>query len=327
MPESALFKVSVCCSTAGILIFLLILLPLSFSYIDYYDYGLEQRKSTGKVNTNKVYEGGRYWLGPDHKFLKYPADQQILFLDDLAVFSDGGEDSVGLTFLVDIYITYAINEQEVGKLHRELAKSYSSVVESRTNDAIKNSAINITFTDYFENRKTVEAQFRDAVQTRWNFSPQLHVTLDQFHIGRIKIPETVATKQLEALVQKERTAKEQFLQDARLEREKTAVQVNTINLQTDQLLRSTQAKAALQVANAIAQSEKIKLSALNTGTKDLLQTIGIDSQNETIAYTYIRNLQNRENLDLMVSYLSDENIVKTSASTNWDKAERVCLSY
>lgn len=139
MPESPILKVTACCSTVGLLVFLLILLPLSFSYIDYYDYGLEQRKSTGKVNTDKVYKGGRYWLGPDHTFLKYPADQQSLFLDDLAVFSDGGADSVGLTFLVDIYLTYAIREQEVGQLHKELARSYKSVIESRTNDAIKNS--------------------------------------------------------------------------------------------------------------------------------------------------------------------------------------------
>jgi len=304
------------CAALGLLVFLIIILPLSFSYIDYYDYGLEQRKSTGNVRTDRVYIGGRYWLGPDKRFLKYPADQQILHLDDLAVFSDGGINSVGLTFLIDIDLTYAINELEVGKLHSELAQSYSSVIESRTNDAIKNSAINITFSDYFRNRRGVEKQFRNAVQDRWNFSPQLHVTLDQFHIGRIQIPESVATKQLEALVQNERTAKEQFLQEARLEREETSVQVNTINLRTNQLLRNTAASAALQVANANAQSEKIKLSALNTGTLDLLQTIGIKSQNETIAYTYIRNLQNRESLDLMVSYLSDENIVKTSASTN-----------
>jgi len=159
-------------------------------------------------------------------------------------------------------------------------------------------------------------QFRNAVQTRWNFNPQLHVKLDQFHIGRIQIPETVATKQLEAIVQNERTAKEQFLQNATLEREITAVQVNRINLQTDLLLRNANAEATLEVANAIAESEKIKLAAMNNGTKELLQAIGISAQSESIAYTYIRNLQNRENLDLMVSYLSDENIVKTSASTN-----------
>ena len=148
MPRYLLLQITACCSILGLFIFLLILLPLSFSYIDYYDYGLEQRKSTGKVNTDRVYNVGRYWLGPDKKFLKYPADQQILFLDEVSVFSDGGKDSVGLTFLVDIYLTYAINEQEVGELHRELAKSYRSAIESRTNAAIKNSVRYRSFTRF-----------------------------------------------------------------------------------------------------------------------------------------------------------------------------------
>jgi len=97
-----------------------------------------------------------------------------------------------------------------------------------------------------------------------------------------------------------------------LEREETAVQANTINLQADQLLRTTTATAARYVADATATAQKIKLSALNNGTRNLLDAIGIEDQSETIAYTYIRNLLRRGNLDLTVSYLSDENVVKTT---------------
>jgi len=313
MVESKFITVASVCTTVAILVSLVILLPLSFSYIDYYDYGLKQRKSTGRVETNKVYSSGRYFTGPDNRFLKYPADQHILHLENVAVFSQSVEDSIGLTFLIDIDLTYAIKEKEVGELHKELARNYPSVVQSRTNEAVKNSAITITFSDYFEKRKIVETQFRSAIQSSWNTEPQLHVTLDQFHIGRIRIPESVADKQLESLVQKERTAKEQYLQGARVEREETAVQVNTINLQADQLLRTTTATAAQYVADATATANKIKLSAVNNGTQSLLKAIGIEDQSESIAYTYIRNLLRRDNLDLTVSYLSDENIVKTTA--------------
>jgi len=47
--------------------------------------------------------------------------------------------------------------------------------------------------------------------------------MDQFHLGRIRIPESVATKQLESKVQNERNGREQFLQEAQIEREMTAV--------------------------------------------------------------------------------------------------------
>jgi len=49
------------------ILILIILLPISFSYIDYYDYGFLRRRTTGRVNLKQVYEGGRYFPGPDHK--------------------------------------------------------------------------------------------------------------------------------------------------------------------------------------------------------------------------------------------------------------------
>jgi hypothetical protein len=60
------------CVGVFFLLFIIIIIPISFSYIDYYDYGLQQRKSTGRVNTDKVYGSGRYFHGPDMRFVKYP---------------------------------------------------------------------------------------------------------------------------------------------------------------------------------------------------------------------------------------------------------------
>jgi hypothetical protein len=50
----------------GILL-LVIILPISFSYLDFYDYGFLRRHTTGRVNIDRVYEGGRYLVGPDHQ--------------------------------------------------------------------------------------------------------------------------------------------------------------------------------------------------------------------------------------------------------------------
>lgn len=300
-----------CLLITGVLL-LVILLPLSFSYIDYYDYGLKQRKITGKVDTSKVYSSGRYLVGPDARFIKYKADAHLIHLEDVAVFSDGGSDSVGLTFLIDVDFTYFLKKDEIGDLHRDLAKNYESVILSRTNDAIKNSATTVQFQDYFRDRRSVETQFRQAVQERWDVPPALHATLDQFHMGRIRIPEVVAEKQLSAKIQMERNKEEEFQQAARIEREVTAVEVNRINLTKEKLLKRARAEAELITANAVAEGERIKNDAINTGTQDLLSSIGITNEDHSTAYTYIRTLQNRKNIGLKVSYLADENIVKTT---------------
>lgn len=193
-------------------------------------------------------------------------------------------------------------------------RTYETVVKSRTTDAIKNSASGVPFAQYFKDRKGLETRLRDAIQTRWNEKPTLHVQLDQFHLGRILIPDVVAEKQLSAKIQIETNRKEEYLQEARIEREVTAVLVNTINLEKDKLLRETDAEANLITANALANAEKIKNSAINNGTSTLLTALGIDTQEYATAYTYIRTLQNRNSLGLSVSYLADENIVKTTAT-------------
>lgn len=294
----------------GLLLFL-ILFPLSFSYIDYYDYGLKQRKSTGKVKTSRVYDSGRYFIGPDYKFLKYQADAHLIKLDDLSVFSAGGADSIGLEFLIDIDLTYFLQEDKIGLIHREMAKNYDSIILSRTRDAIKNSAITVTFSQYFQDRKTVEKQFRDAVQRRWD-ETNAYVTLDQFHVGRIQIPQSVADKQLESRIQIERNDRESFIQQARIERELTAVEVNKINLERELLLQTTEAESNLIQAKAVAEAEQIKADAKNKGTLELLNSAGITSQEDITAFTYIRTLKNHENVDMSISYISDENVVKTS---------------
>ena len=60
------FWPTVICGAIGILL-LVILLPISFSYLDFYHYGFLRRHTTGRVNLHPVYEGGRHFVGPDYQ--------------------------------------------------------------------------------------------------------------------------------------------------------------------------------------------------------------------------------------------------------------------
>lgn len=103
--DGATKGVLTCCGLVGLLL-TIILVPLSFSYVEYYEYGLAKRKSTGSVRTDRVYPRGRYSLGPDMTFLKYQADSHHKD-DSFLVFSAGaGEDSVGLEFRVQVRRTH-----------------------------------------------------------------------------------------------------------------------------------------------------------------------------------------------------------------------------
>eukprot|EP00579_Thalassiosira_antarctica_P019177 CAMPEP_0201953888 /NCGR_PEP_ID=MMETSP0904-20121228/2060_1 /ASSEMBLY_ACC=CAM_ASM_000553 /TAXON_ID=420261 /ORGANISM="Thalassiosira antarctica, Strain CCMP982" /LENGTH=314 /DNA_ID=CAMNT_0048497817 /DNA_START=139 /DNA_END=1083 /DNA_ORIENTATION=+ len=302
------------CLGITVLLLILILVPLSFSYVDYYDYGLIQRKSTGSVDTSQVYSNGRYNLGPDRRFIKYQADAHIESFEALGVFSATTSNvSTGLAFKVDVDFSFFLIEEEIGEVHQEQASNYRSVILSRAQEAIKNiAAKEVTFTEFFQNRKQVETLFRSAVEERWSSPPNLHCKMDQFHLGRIRIPESVATKQLESKVQNERNGREQFLQEAQIEREMTAVQVNQIDLKTTKELRTARAKASLVRTKATAEAQHLKAQAEINGTRMLLEAAGIETQEHKTAFTYIKTLRDRQVLDMDVSYLSEDSVVRTA---------------
>ena len=303
------------CAFVAILL-IVILVPLSFSYVDYYDYGLAQRTTTGSVDTSRVYTKGRYSLGPTYKFLKYKADAHFLELKRLSVFSSGAtEESIGTSFKLDITLTYLLRKDEVGDLHRESASTYRQVIESRAKEAIKNEAIFITFNEYFTERAKVEKRLRNAVVKRWNDNPNVHAKLDQFLLGRIAIPEEVAEKQLEAKIQNEKNSRENFLQQARIERELTSVEVNSILLEKEKILRTANAEAKLTTAKATAESQKIIADAEKAGALDLFTAAGITEQEHMIAFAYIRTLMERGNsTELDISYLSPDSVIRTKTA-------------
>mmetsp|Transcript_29586 Transcript_29586/g.66371 ORF Transcript_29586/g.66371 Transcript_29586/m.66371 type:complete len:313 (+) Transcript_29586:222-1160(+) len=292
----------------------LILVPLSFSYIDYYDYGLVQRKTTGAVDVDNVYTSGRYMLGPDKKFVKYQADAHVESFENFGVFSATlSNESIGLEFWVDVDFTFFLVEEEIGLLHKQLARNYRNVILSRAREGIKNAAAqDVTFTEFFQNRSEVELLFRKAVQDRWDVAPSLHCELDQFHLGRIRIPQSVARKQLESKVQNERNQREEFSQRAQIEREQTQVEVNKINLSTNKELRTAHAEASLIKTKAIARAKLIKAQAQINGTSLLLEAAGIESQDHKTVFSYIKTLRDREQLSIDVSYLSEDNVLRTN---------------
>jgi len=151
-----------------------------------------------------------------------------------------------------------------------------------------------------------------AVEDRFKSPPSLHCRLDQFHLGLVRISDAVTTKMLETRVQNEHNDRKMFLQDAKSEREKTAVDVNRINLDANKTLRTAEAEASLVRTMALAEAKLIKAHAEINGTRMLLALAGIKSQEHKTTFTYIKALRDREQLDMEVSYLQEKGVVFTA---------------
>ena len=52
-----------------------------------FQYGFKRQKSTGSVNTDEVYAGGKYFVGPDYEFKIFKASAHFESLVDVTVFT------------------------------------------------------------------------------------------------------------------------------------------------------------------------------------------------------------------------------------------------
>ena len=118
---------------------------------------------------------------------------------------------------------------------------------------------------------------------------------------------------MQTRVQNERNDKEALLQTAQLEREATAVAVNAINLERDKVLRTAEAEASLTRAKARANADRLKARADINGTRILLESSDISTQDHKSAFTYIRTLRERSSLNIGVSYLSATSVIRTQS--------------
>ena len=64
-------------------------------------------------------------------------------------------------------------------------------------------------------------------------------------------------------------------------------------------------------SKATAQAQQLLLEAQSIGTRLLVETAGIATQEQRTAFAYIRTLMNRNNITIELTNLRPENIVQT----------------
>lgn len=146
----------------GVLVGLfVILISMSFGYLDYNDYGFKRQKSTSRIFTDHVYKGGRYLIGPDFDFKIYPASAKTVNLAKTTVFS---KDT--LEVFLDIHFHYFLRPSQLHVLHRKYQLTYHAVIRSTAMDALKSAAVQFTTEQFIKERMKIEKAMSLAIRTR-----------------------------------------------------------------------------------------------------------------------------------------------------------------
>ncbi|GMH37810.1 hypothetical protein BSKO_05683 [Bryopsis sp. KO-2023] len=293
------------CLPIGFLL-VVILVPLSLSSVEYYEYGLIRKRSSGKMLLEKgVYDAGRYSLGPDRTFKKFQADAHYLNFDELSVFS-----SAKLETLLGIRIVYFLRKEELVELHNTFDRSYRPVVQGQIIGAIKNASPQFSTTAFFQKRRTIEKALLQAVR---NATESVFVDVARLMLLRVEIPDKIKDRQLNVAIQLEDNAKEEFMQRSQLIRQNTSFLVNEIENKANIVKEKARSEAKLLTEKAKADSAFLVEEARFKGLSSLFDALNISTPKDKTTLDFLKALEANDKAGV---YFNFNNLFITSPQLN-----------
>lgn len=305
-------------------VLLVIILPMSFVTLEYHQYGFRRQKSTGTVDTSKVYSGGKHFVGPDYEFKKFKADAHYLDIHNVRVFT---RDKLEVS--VTAHAQYFLRKDELPLLHSQYDIYYEDVMKSSAVDALKGAIPVYNTTELKTKRLEIEQVIYKAVRQRLggiccrpdctaykdacvegcktrntckDSDKGLNVDVKFFQLTNIVIPNDVMERFMENLLLFEKNEREKHIQNATIIRKETAGQVAAIKNQAKEIRQSAEATSEkIKVVSGAEYTSTIE-KARATGLKQLYTDLKINTQEQKNSFDYLRTLRGLDNVHLTVDF-------------------------
>ena len=270
-------KILVCAGCGFIsLIVGIILICVSFQFVEYNQYGLKRNTLTNKVFTNKIYENGRYMFGPSVNMIYFEKDYQKVDFTGSNALSVSNDDGTG--FYITVTFFYRIQKENIENLYNKFGTNYRSKILSLSQSTLKNTAILYSIDDYLTKRSIITKSIKTNVTATLN---NIWIDVDELQLHEVLFPEVVNNKYLDAAVQLQVNSKMEYEQDAELIRQETSRLVEVINANETLVLAEAEANyniiTQLADVNATQMIETAKTEELK------LKQIAMAQQSKLIA--------------------------------------------
>jgi hypothetical protein len=108
-----------CCTTAVVLVLLLVLGFFSVGTIEPISYGIKYNKFSRNVESSEVYEGGWYLIGPLNSFIQFPRTQVNLDFSDLPGSQAPGYQTTTGSSRITLHFSmqYKLQKDNIAKLY------------------------------------------------------------------------------------------------------------------------------------------------------------------------------------------------------------------
>ncbi|XP_048777110.2 uncharacterized protein LOC125681186 [Ostrea edulis] len=301
---------------------IVILVPVSFSTLEYYEFGFKRQKSTGSVDKAEVYTTGKYLIGPDAEFKVFSSDAHFITLKDVAIFT-----ADKLEVKMTAHLQYFLRKDQLVLLHDTYDTDYRDIVKNSALDALKGSTTGYNTRELIANRKRMEQTVYKAVRDRLggtccrpdcssyayacptgcktsctSADKGYYVDVKYFHLGQITIPNDVQSQFMKALTLQEEADREQLLQDAQVVRKNTTAMVQLIKNEAAEIRENGTAIANLITVTAQANYSATLESARSDGLKAVFSSLGFTQQQYKSSFDYLKTLRGFDKAHLTVDF-------------------------
>jgi len=262
-----------CCCLLSI--FLCIIIPISFQYVQYNEFGFKKNTTTNQVDSDNVIDPGRYSFGPQIRMVTFNRQYQLGgFSEDsaLRVFNEEG-----LEIAVEVFFHYRITEENVQNLMQSYGVNFESKLLSIAESTLKNHAVNYQVREYINNRTTIADTFNHELRQEL---AEIFIDLEMYklNLGLITLPQAQQTKLMDDAVVRQNAQKSSFEQQARVVRDETDRDTQAIAANATFINREAAARASRIVEEGQAEANEILAKAYGAGWVEAMDGLGITLQ-------------------------------------------------
>jgi regulator of protease activity HflC (stomatin/prohibitin superfamily) len=289
-----------CCLGTVLVVVFLVILPLSFQRVTYYEIALSKNRVSGQVSREDVYKSGNHAVGPNTVFVKYPANVQYMYLEDQSIWSKSAGEAAGTLLALDISLQYQLIPEKLGDLYDKVGMEFDSLTRNLAISSIKNEAVKYTADEYLANRRNIEIEMLNSVKkVLFNESDSDLIGLQ---LREVTFPNLYYSKKLAAAVQTQNNNAEEYRKESRIIRGETSELVQYIENDAILIRQVADAKSVNIKQTALNTATKIVQEARSDGLKSIVDEININNHKHLLSLDYILQIEKSNKTNFLVNF-------------------------
>jgi len=245
-------------------IVIIILVAVSFSKVDPTDVALLYSHASRKIDREKIYSGGRYYVGVGGEFIKYPLTLQEMALP---IFESRTAD--GLKILLEVSLNFKIvkDQKKILALYDHFGPKYDGYIARLAMNIVRDASANFNAFAYSFNRSAVSTEMERQIG---DDMADIGFTLESVQLLNIEFPASFTTTMSQTLVlqqQVNQAKAEKAAELVSLEGELAKASITADGMISDAM---SQAANIEQKANADAQALKFALEQEGHSHKSMI---------------------------------------------------------